>query len=84
VTKLEKRIRRLAQQPKGVSSEELVSILEALGFHCRSGKGSHTVCHHPDLQGLRLTVPDQRPLRSVYVRKALRIIYQLQEMQKDE
>jgi len=26
----------------------------------------------------------RRPLRSVYVRKALRIIYQLQEMQKDE
>lgn len=84
MTKLEKRIRKIAQQPKGTSSQELIGILESLGFHCRSGKGSHTVCHHPDLPGVFLTIPDQRPLLPVYIRKALKIIYQLQEMREDE
>ena len=82
MVKLRKRIERLRQRPKNTDSKELISILEALGFECRSAKGSHVLCKHPSICD-SLTVPHQRPLKSVYVKKALPIIQLLLEEEDD-
>jgi predicted RNA binding protein YcfA (HicA-like mRNA interferase family) len=84
VTKLEKRIQRLEQNPRSISSKELSSILTALGFECRGGKGSHECYKHPKLPEIKLTVPDQNPLKQPYVAKALDAIHRLEELEDDD
>ncbi len=79
MVKLQKRLARLRQKSKDTDSTELIAILTELGFECRAGKGSHTVCKHPDLPEVRLTIPHQKPLKEVYVKKVLHFIQPLLE-----
>jgi predicted RNA binding protein YcfA (HicA-like mRNA interferase family) len=81
VTRLEKRIRRLRQSPRNISSRKLISILVSLGFELRGGKGSHKCYKHPKLPQIKLTVPQQNPLREMYVKQALNAINKLKELE---
>jgi predicted RNA binding protein YcfA (HicA-like mRNA interferase family) len=76
VTRLEKRIRRLRESPKDVSSRELIGLLLALGFEEKVGKGSHTALRHPVSSHI-ITVPHQSPLLAAYVKQALKMIDEL-------
>lgn len=56
---------------------QLKSRLEKAGFIIRSGKGSHTVWHHPDLPAVTVTLSgkdgnDAKPYQEKDVRNALR------------
>lgn len=79
MTKLEKRLANLRQAHRNINSSELIAILESLGFELRGGKGSHKLYRHPDLPEDPITVPLQRPLRPVYIKKAVNIINKLME-----
>jgi len=84
VTGLDRRIRRLAQNPKGVSSAELISVLVSVGFEERGGKGSHRCFRHPKVPGVFLTVPKQNPLGRAYVVHALNAINRVLEQLENE
>lgn len=81
MTRLEKRIRKLRQSPRNISSRELINVLVSLGFELRGGKGSHQCYKHPELPQIKLTVPEQNPLGEVYVKQALDAINKLKELE---
>jgi predicted RNA binding protein YcfA (HicA-like mRNA interferase family) len=81
VTRLEKRIRKLGRSPRDISSTELINILISLGFERRGGKGSHQCYKHPKMPQIKLTVPQQHPLKEVYVKQALDAINKLRELE---
>jgi predicted RNA binding protein YcfA (HicA-like mRNA interferase family) len=84
VSKLDKKINRLRENPKNVSSRELKSILHSLGFELRGGKGSHECFKHPRVPEVKITVPKQTPLKKVYVIQALNVINKLMELEDYE
>jgi predicted RNA binding protein YcfA (HicA-like mRNA interferase family) len=47
MSKREKRLSKIRQNPKHVSKDELDQVLVDYGFINREGKGSHTVYQHP-------------------------------------
>ena len=76
---LKKLIQAMEHNPKDVSFEDLNKVMLSFGFSCRQpGSGSsHYTYTRKDSQPL--TVPKNRPIKAVYVRKALRLIENLQE-----
>ncbi len=85
MSKLERRIAKLRENPQGASCDEVISIILSLGFVLR-GKptGSHRLYKHPDHPELILGIPIQYPLKSVYAKKALEIIDRLMELEENE
>ena len=72
-----KRVQKLLDSPGNVPSDQLIAVLLSLGFNEKGGKGSHRCFKHPDLPGVKLTIPKQNPLRKVYVTKAIEAISEL-------
>lgn len=75
MTKREKRLMQLRQNPKNVSFADLRTVLEDFGFELARSSGSHhsfniTIEGKPRL----FVVPYSRPVKTVYVREALRLI----------
>lgn len=79
-----KRVRKLLDSPSNVRSEELIAVLQELGFEEKGGKGSHRCFRHPDLPHVKLTIPRQNPLRRVYVTKALDAISELLDAEDED
>jgi len=80
MTKREKRLARIRNNPKNVRFEELDRLLRDYGFERRqpSGGSSHYfyICAH-----YRLTVPRKRPfIKQIYVKQVIR---QLEEMENE-
>jgi len=79
LTKLEKLFAHIMNNPKDVNFDELDKVLRHYGFNCRqSGSGSsHYVYYHRSLQDI-LTIPKNRPIKVIYVKKAIEAIEQLE------
>ena len=75
MSKYEKDIAKLKQNPKNVHFEELEKILLRFGFTKRQSGSSHVVF----TKGKNvLTVPIKRPfLKSVYIKQALAVIEEI-------
>lgn len=73
MTRLSKRIEVLRASARSTSPSELESILLALGFERRPGKGDHRIYRHAGT-GVRLIIDPRKPLLPVYVRLALKAI----------
>ena len=74
MTKKQKRVRKLFQNPKNVSFKELDQVLKGFGFEVRQpGSGSsHYVYTKRELQ---ISVPFKRPfVKEVYVKRVLELI----------
>jgi hypothetical protein len=74
MSKSEKLLEKIRNNPKVVSFEDLDKVLRECGFACRqAGSGSS---HYVYTYGVeRLTVPYKRPyLKAVYVKQALDIL----------
>lgn len=84
MTRIEKRIRKLHESPRNVSSRELISLLQSLGFNESGGKGSHRAFKHLKLPEAILVVPNQDPLKVIYVIKARKFLDELMEILEDE
>jgi len=67
----EKLIQAIKTNPNDVSFEELHKYLTMHGATFREGKGSHRVYR---LNGERLTVPRQKPLKGTYVKQAIELV----------
>ena len=77
MTKREKQIERLRQNPKTVRFEEIDVILLGLGFEKRQRGTSHAVY---TLGNQRLTVPFRKPfIKPVYVKLILDVLDELKD-----
>ncbi len=86
MTKKEKRLKRLRQNPYNVSFQELREVLEDFGFAARTRGGSHWF-FRVELKGKvwKLTVPFKKPhVKAAYVKKALKIIDEVMEVENQE
>ena len=76
---LKKLVAAMKNNPKDVSFEDIDKIMLHFGFTCRqprSGSSHYTYSH--EVVGL-LTIPKNRPIKAVYVRRVLQLIEELQE-----
>ncbi len=76
MTKREKRLQRIRQNPKNVSFEDLRQVLEDHQFVLERSAGSHFQ-FYAEVGGklYRLSVPFKRPfIMAVYVKRALQVI----------
>lgn len=74
MTKRQKRVQKLFQNPKTVSFKELDKVLKSFGFKMRqSGSGSsHFVYTKGEVQ---ISVPFRRPfVKEVYIKRVLELI----------
>ncbi|MCA9912537.1 MAG: type II toxin-antitoxin system HicA family toxin [Anaerolineae bacterium] len=88
MTKREKRLQKIRQNPRNVRYDDLITVLEDFGFTIHHGKGSHI--------GLRLETEEQtikftivKPhetkfVKSVYVKMALKEIDRVIEASESE
>ena len=74
MTKRQKRVRKLFQNPKTVSFKVLDQVLKSFGFDARQpGSGSS---HHIYTKGeIQISVPFRRPfVKEVYIKRVLELI----------
>ena len=78
MTKLDKLFSDIVNNPKDVRFEDIDKVLKYYGFECRNPKGgsSHYTYFHSLLPDI-LTIPKSRPIKAVYVKKAISAIQQL-------
>jgi len=69
--------RKIEQSPKSVNFKDLQTLLESFGFTLRATKGSHIFVKRKGCQPF--SIPFARPLKEVYVKKALSGINELIE-----
>lgn len=86
MTKKEKRLARIRQNPKNVSFNELRQVLEDYGFVMKRSRGSHHIFDaQVDEQILTLTIPLTKPhLKAVYVKEALKAIEAIIALQPED
>jgi predicted RNA binding protein YcfA (HicA-like mRNA interferase family) len=70
---------RIAKNAKNISFEDLRTLLETYGFKLTRTKGSHhSFVGRVGGRSVLLTVPYRRPLQTIYVKKALALIEQIE------
>ncbi len=74
MTKKEKILEDIKNNPNDVSPELLHSLLIYYGFIHRCGKGSHQIYKHPKYTYMMLSVPNRRPIKAIYVKRAIEYI----------
>lgn len=85
MSKCRKRLERIRQNPKNVSLDELRTILEDYGFEYRQTVGSHhTFGYYLGGQSRLLVVPFRRPLKPIYVKRAIKLIDQIIQEQGED
>ncbi len=89
MTKREKRLLRIRQNPKNVQFDELHTIIEEYGFVLKRSSGSH---HSFQVkvgdEDILLVIPYARPIGTAYVREAIKLIDEIirlsENQEKDE
>jgi predicted RNA binding protein YcfA (HicA-like mRNA interferase family) len=75
VSKKEKLLQKILNNPQDVRFEELDALLKHFGFECRRVRGDHFIYKR---KGYRpLPIPRKKPVRSIYVKQALDLIEDL-------
>jgi predicted RNA binding protein YcfA (HicA-like mRNA interferase family) len=74
---------KINNNPTNVSFKTLDHVLQETGFVCRKPKGgSHYVYKIEGFNGI-LTVPHAKPVKEVYVKKALKLIQDYGNLDED-
>lgn len=86
MTKKEKRLKRIQQNPKSVSSEALQQVLIDYGFILLRSSGSHHFFECVVEERVwQLTIPFKKPhVKVTYVKKALTAIEEIAALQVSE
>ncbi len=71
MAKRDKRIAALRRNPHDVHPDDLNAVLSGLGFSWDQDGTSHRTYR---LLGHQLSVPQKKPLKSIYVKQALKLI----------
>lgn len=80
LVKIEKLFQQIINNQKSVSFEIIDRILLYSGFSRRQPKGgsSHYTYYHPETTEI-LTIPYSKPVKVIYIKKALAVIEKLNE-----
>lgn len=78
MTKIDKTIEKMRNNPRDWQMADLEVIAGRFGITVRRGKGSHVSFTHPVWIEI-LTVPDHRPVKPIYVKKFISLIDSLKE-----
>ena len=62
---IEKLIRKMKNQPNGISPEEAGRVLDAKGYRFARQNGSH--CHYINESGDVITIVNKNPLKKAYI-----------------
>jgi len=62
---VEKLIRKMINQPNGISPQEAGKVLNAKGYRFARQNGSH--CHYVNESGDVITILDKNPLKKAYI-----------------
>lgn len=85
MSKRDKRLQRLKQNPKNVAFDELKQVLGDYGFeHVRTAGSHHTFIAQAFGSDWRLTIPFNRPIKQAYVIQALRAIDEIIALRGEE
>jgi len=84
MSKREKQLEKIKNNPKNVTFDDLVSLLEYFGCIFREGKGSHFVYTHFCFGEEEHTLPRQKPMGVIYVKKAIANIERIKECKEDD
>lgn len=85
MTKCDKRLQKLRQNPKNVTFEELRKILEDHGFWLDRIAGSHHIIQQEiGERAWTLTIPFNRPIKIAYVKQTLQAIDEIDELRPDD
>ncbi len=84
MSKRQKRLQKLRQNPKDVSFDELRQVLQTEGFLLDHVTGSHHI-FRAQIGGEVLTVviPFARPVKPIYVKRALQEIEKLRQVMQE-
>jgi hypothetical protein len=77
---------RMRANPRGDwTISDVKAVCRAFGLKCSPprGGGSHYKVSHSSLRDI-LTIPQRRPIKTVYIRKLIRLIDALEAAGKDE
>ena len=86
----EKLLERFRNNPKAVSFEKLVSLLESYGFEVKNySGGSHYSVSHPDYSIIDVREPNSIPMHKphvlpVYVKRAIVWIDRIEQAEKEK
>jgi hypothetical protein len=85
LSKREKRLQKIRQNPHDVSMIELEQILNDFGIRRDRVTGSHYIFRYT-LQGesLGLTIPYRKPVKPIYVKRCINVIDQLIEQEAED
>lgn len=85
MTKLDKLYSQIVNNPKDVNFDDIDKLLKRYGFERRQPRGgsSHYSYYHPDLQDV-VTIPRSRPIKAIYVKKALDAIRKIEADRSDD
>ncbi len=83
MSKREKRLLKIRQNPKNVTFQELSTILESYGFILKRSTGSHHSfqINIGDLE-LLVVIPFARPVGIAYVKEAIKLIDEIRAQSK--
>ncbi len=85
MSKRQKRLERIRQNPNNVSLADLRTVLEDYGFEYKKTVGSHYTFTYEFGGETRLfVVPFRRPVKPIYIKQALRIIDQIIQDRNEE
>jgi predicted RNA binding protein YcfA (HicA-like mRNA interferase family) len=74
----QRHLRRLRENPKNCSPDELKAALEAFGFTLKRQSGSHMTFYREG-SGI-VTVPFRRPVKQIYVQRILDMLGEIEEV----
>lgn len=77
MTKKEKLLQQMRNNPKGWTIGYLKLIATQFDILIKRGKGSHVNFTHPKWKEI-LTIPDHKPIKTIYVKKFLSLIDDLE------
>ncbi|MBS9778702.1 MAG: type II toxin-antitoxin system HicA family toxin [Campylobacteraceae bacterium] len=72
MSKYDKLIEKMQNNPKDIAFKELKKILESAGFVGVNTGGSHWVFRKDGFQNI--TIPYKRPIKVIYVKKVLELL----------
>lgn len=81
MSKREKLIERMKNNPKDVPFEDIDSLLIYYGFTRQGTK--HYFYTHPAVSEV-VTIPRHKPIKAVYIERALRVIDEVKEVINNE
>lgn len=74
----EKLLEKIRNNPKNISFETIDNILTRVGFIKRGTGGSHFIYTHPKLEQ-PINIPYNKPIKAIYIKRAISAIEELEK-----